>query len=52
MEKEEKKAKKQATLAAKLAARNVENMPVQPVFTVPAGLSGAPVVTAVSFGTW
>ena len=47
MEKEEKKAKKQATLAAKLALRNVENMPVQPVFTVPAGLSGAPVVTVV-----
>ena len=51
LEKEEKKAKKQATLAAKLAARNVENMPVQPVFTVPAGLSGAPVVAAVPFGS-
>ena len=51
LEKEEKKAKKQATLAAKLALRNVENMPVQPVFTVPAGLSGAPVVTAVPFGS-
>ena len=51
LEKEEKKAKKQATLAAKLAARNVENMPVQPVFTVPAGLSSAPVVVAVPFGS-
>ena len=50
-EKAEKKAKKAAELAAKLASRNVENLPVQPVFTVPAGLSAAPVVAAVPFGS-
>ena len=42
-EKAKKKAKKAAELAAKLASRNVENMAVQPVFTVQAGLCGAPV---------
>ena len=50
-EKAEKKAKKAAELAAKLASRNVENLPVQPVFTVPAWLSAAPVVAAVPFGS-
>lgn len=46
-EKLEKQAKKQATLAAKLASRNVENMPVQPVYPVPTGLSNRPVVAAM-----
>ena len=50
-EKAEKKAKKAAELAAKLVSRNVENMPVQPVFPVTSGLSSAPVVSAVPLGS-
>jgi hypothetical protein len=50
-EKADKKAKKAAELAAKLASKNVENVPVQPVFSVPTGLSSAPVWPAVPLGS-
>ena len=51
LEKQEKKAKKLASVAAKLAAGNIENVPIQPVFPVPTGLTNAAVLAAVPIGS-
>ena len=53
LEKLKNKADKQAKVAAKLAAAEIENvpLPVQPVYPVPTGLGNAAVVLAVPCGS-
>ena len=51
LERLENAAKKQASVARKLAATNAENVPVQPVFFVQTGLMGAPVCAAMPLGS-